>query len=397
MLAAGIGIVGPFSGWAAAGKSVLRRFRRHQHRSGRCKTPAAAALREVSQGYLRRAGLKDKPGASHRQGELGVMSLSLHRAAPNVTSSLMKRCLSGAIVTTALMSAPGYAGEFPIAAAGGCETVRLGETTVATLRNAPIVTLSANGLPVTLLLDTGAESTILTPAVAQRIGAQRPRVEFQRQLRGIAGSLQSSEAELRSFTLGRVAIPWRRVRVAPVNVASVFSGPLDGVLGADTLSSFDVDLDLPGHRMVLYRKQTCQDAAPAWAEPYARISAGRSRGSQLFFPVTLDGRRTDAFIDSGSQFTVLSTRAALALGVTATELARDRMITVRGAAGEQLAARVHRFSQLEIGAETIRHPEIVVTDVRLSDADLVMGIDFLKSRRLWLSYGSQQIFLSRRT
>jgi len=38
-----------------------------------------------------------------------------------------------------------------------------------------------------------------------------------------------------------------------------------------------------------------------------------------------------------------------------------------------------------------------VTDVMLSDADLVLGIDFLKSRRLWLSYGSQQLFLSRRT
>ena len=325
------------------------------------------------------------------------MSVFLHYAAPSVTSSLMKRCLSGAIMTTALMSSPAYAGEFPVTAAGECGTVRLGETTVATLRNAPIVTLSANGVPVTLLLDTGAEGTILTPAVAQRIGAQRPRVEFQRQLRGIAGSLESNEAELRSFTLGRVAIPWRRVRVAPVNVASVFSGPLDGVLGADTLSSFDVDFDLPGHRMVLYQKQTCPGAAPAWTEPYATVSAGRSRGDHLFFPVRLDGRRTDAFIDTGSQFTVLSTRAALALGVTAAVLARDRMVTVRGAAGEQLAARVHRFSQLEIGAETIRNPEIVVTDVSLSDADLVLGIDFLKSRRLWLSYGSQQIFLSHRT
>ena len=209
--------------------------------------------------------------------------------------------------------------------------------------------------------------------------------------------MQSSEAELRSFTLGSVAIPWRRVRVAPVNVASVFSGPLDGLLGADTLSSFDVDLDLPEHRIVLYRKQTCTDAAPAWAEPYARISAGRSRGDHLFFPVRLDAHRTDAFVDTGSQFTVLSTRVALALGVTATVLAHDRMVSVRGVAGEQLAARVHRFSQLEIGGETIPNPEIVVTDVMLSDADLVLGIDFLKSRRLWLSYGSQQLFLSRRT
>lgn len=309
----------------------------------------------------------------------------------------MKRWLGRAVVTTALVSVAGYSAEHPVAAAGGCGAARLGETTVATLRNAPIVTVSANGAPVTLLLDTGAEGTIFTPGVAQRIGAQRPQIEFQRQLRGIAGALQTSEVELRSFAVGGVAIPWRRVRVAPVNVASVFSGPLDGVLGADSLSSFDVDLDLPGHRMVLYEKQTCPGASPAWTEPYARITAGRSRGDHLFFPVRLDGRRVDAFVDTGSQFTVLSSGAALAIGVTAAALARDRVATVRGAAAEQLAAHVHRFAQLEIGAEVLHNPEIIVTDVKLSDADLVLGIDFLRPRRIWFSYGSQQIFIMRRS
>jgi predicted aspartyl protease len=309
----------------------------------------------------------------------------------------MNRWLGRAIVTTALASVTGYSAEHPVAAAGGCGAARLGEATVATLHNAPIVTVSANGAPVTLLLDTGAEGTILTPAVAKRIGAQRPQIEFQRQLRGIAGALQTTEVELRSFDVGGVAIPWRRVRVAPVNVASVFSGPLDGLLGADSLSSFDVDLDLPGHRMVLYEKQTCPGASPAWTEPYAKITAGRSRGDHLFFPVRLDGRRIDAFIDTGSQFTVLSSGAALAIGVTAAALARDPAATVRGAAAEQLAAHVHRFAQLEIGAEVLHNPEIIVTDVRLSDADLVLGIDFLRPRRIWFSYGSQQIFIMRRT
>jgi predicted aspartyl protease len=330
----------------------------------------------------------------------------------------MKRWLGGAIVT-ALASLAGYAEEPSLIAAplqrqeplgrsgwgrtlvadvpDSCGTVRLGETTVATLRNAPIVTSFANGMAVTLLLDTGAQTTILTPPVAQRIGAQRPSIEFQRQMHGIAGSLQTSEVELRSFTMGGVAIPWRRVRVAPINVASIFSAPLDGVLGVDTLSSFDVDLDLPGHRMILYEKQICAGATPAWREPYAKIAAGRSLGDHLFFPVQLEGRKLAAFIDTGAQFTVLSTKAAAALGVTEAALAHDRVIVVHGAAAEQLNAHVHHFSQLAVGSEIIRNLEIVVTDVRLNDADLVLGIDFLGSRRVWMSYGSQQIFLSHRT
>jgi hypothetical protein len=121
----------------------------------------------------------------------------------------MKQWVCGAIAMMALASTAEA-----LDGSGGCGTVRLGQTTVATLRNTPIITLLANEVPVTLLLDTGAETTILTPTAAQRVGAQRPRVEFQRQMSGLAGRLQTSEVELFSFTIGGMAIPWRRVRVA---------------------------------------------------------------------------------------------------------------------------------------------------------------------------------------
>jgi hypothetical protein len=42
-----------------------------------------------------------------------------------------------------------------------------------------------------------------------------------------------------------------------------------------------------------------------------------------------------------------------------------------------LSAHLHHFSRLEIGGAIVRDPEIIVADVRLSDADLVLGIDFL--------------------
>ncbi len=308
-------------------------------------------------------------------------------------------------VTAALAPAVGYSSEpsrpsavslAADAVGGGCGTSRIGEITVATLRNAPIVTLSANGTPVTLLLDTGAEWTILTPAVAKRIGATTPRIEFQREIRGLSATLGTREVELRSFTAGAVAIPWRRVRVAAVNTPSIFSGPLDGVVGADTLSNFDIDLDLRRHQLAFYTKQTCPTAAPAWKEPYLRIAAGRSFSNRLFFPVQLDGHRLAAFIDTGAQLSVLSTRAAAALGVTEAVLARDRATVTLGAAAERLNSHVHRFTRLELGSEVVRSPEFVVADFKLSDADLVLGIDFLGSRRVWWSYGSQQIFLSRR-
>jgi Aspartyl protease len=171
---------------------------------------------------------------------------------------------------------------------------------VATLHNAPIVTLFAIGGPVILLLDTGAETTVLTPAAAGRIGAQRPLVEFQRELHSLAGSLETSEVKLRSFTVGDVAIPWRQVPAAPVNVPAIFAEPLDSVVGADTLSSFDVDLDLPHYRMILYQRQACPDAKPAWDRVLHQDHGWPIEGDHLFFPMQLDGRRIDAFVDTGA-------------------------------------------------------------------------------------------------
>ena len=259
-----------------------------------------------------------------------------------------------------------------------------------------MVTLTANGHAVTLILDTGAERTVLTPDVAERIGAQRPRIEFQRRLHGIAGDLPSREVELRSFAAGAVAIPWRRVLVAPVKMAKIFPTPLDGLLGADSLSDFDIDLDLPRHQMTFYQRQSCETAAPNWTGPYISVSTGRSRGEHLFFPAQLDGHRLTAVIDTGSQVTVLATASARALGVTNEQLSKDRSVTTQGVAGEPRSARVHRFARLEIGSLIVRNPEVVVADLNLNDADILLGVDFLRSRRLWLSYGSRRIFLSSR-
>jgi predicted aspartyl protease len=304
----------------------------------------------------------------------------------------IKAWASVAIVTTALASTPAYAAD----GAGVCGTIRLAETAVAMLDNQPIVKVFVNNATVLLLLDTGAEATVLTPAAAQRIGAHYARVKLGRQMHGITGDIPAGELELRSFTIGGVEVPGKRVRVAPIEIVNALSGPLDGVLGTDTLSSFDIDLDLPGRRMTLYQEQSCAAASPAWAQPYVRIAAGRSPSNRLYFPVQLDGRRITALFDTGAQFSVLSTRTALALGVSEAVLARDPAVTMRGADGEQLSSHAHRFFRLEVDGEVIRNAEIDVTEISLNDADFVLGIDFLGSRRVWISYGSQQLFLIRR-
>ena len=135
--------------------------------------------------------------------------------------------------------------------------------------------------------------------------------------------------------------------------------------------------------------------APPWSQPFSRIAVNRSLHDRLFFPVRLDGYRLAALIDTGAQLTAVDAEAAAKLGLGAAALARDPVATLRGVASEVIKSRAHRFARLEIGGETVREPIIVVTRLALQDADLVLGSDFLSTRRIWLSYGAHQIFLAR--
>ena len=124
----------------------------------------------------------------------------------------IKAWASAAIVTTALPSTPAYAAD----GGGVCGTIRLAETAVAMLDNQPIVKVFANSATVLLLLDIRAEATVLTPAAAQRIGAQQVRVKLGRQMHGITGDIPAGELELRSFTIGGVEVPRTTQRNAAI-------------------------------------------------------------------------------------------------------------------------------------------------------------------------------------
>lgn len=256
----------------------------------------------------------------------------------------------------------------------------------------PLVTVLADGVAVTLILDTGAERTVLTSGAAERVGARAPQVQFRRSLKGVAGSLQSREVEFNSFTLGGVDLPWRRVRIASFAMSPILSR-VDGVLGADVLSKFDLDLDVPNRRMSLYEKGIC---TPGWAVPYAEIKIGRSAANDnVFFPVQLDYRKIAATIDTGAQRSTLSATTARAMGFTDAILAHDPPIVTRGFGSGRLDSRIHRFESLTVGDITVSNPQIVVTDLRLRGIDLILGMDFLRSRRLWLSYAGFRVFLSK--
>jgi hypothetical protein len=255
-----------------------------------------------------------------------------------------------ALALVVVSSAAGCAGT----AAQDCRPERPVELAVTPMGNVPIVSLVINGSPANFLFDTGAERTILTAPAARRLGVV-PHYEYARRMRSIGGAVAGGDARLRTLDLGGRMLSDVRVLVGSVSLPMLGEKPIDGLLGADFLSDFEVDLDLARRRVILYQAPSCRIAAPAWGAPYATIKANRSLHDRLFFPVGLDGHRL----------------------------------------AEVVKSRAHRFTQLDIDGEILRDPVIVVASLGLQDADLVLGADFLRSHRVWLSYRSQLIFVGR--
>jgi predicted aspartyl protease len=284
----------------------------------------------------------------------------------------------------------------PVAAAQDCRPIRKAELEISAFGNIPVATIRVNGGLADFLVDTGAERSVLTAAAAKRLGVDA-HYEYARSMRSLGGAVAGGDAQLRRFDPGGMALDGFRILVGAVSLPAFRGKPLDGLLGADFLSDYEVELDLAHRRITLYAPPPCPITAPVWGGAFTTLAANRSLHNRLFFPVRLDGHALATLIDTGAQLTALDAESAAAIGVTGRVLARDPVTTLRGAAAETVVSRAHRFALLQIDGLALRDQTIMVTRLGLQDADLVLGADFLRWQRVWLSYKSHRIFIERRS
>jgi len=131
--------------------------------------------------------------------------------------------------------------------------------------NAITVSVAINGSPVTLLLDTGASITALTPAAADKTGVSPPPGAITRRVDGIGGRvLMLPVTRVRTLGLSEYAVEDLDVVILD---ALPHAQLVEGVLGYDVLRHFRVTLDREARQLVL--EPVRQAAAAAAAAPVA--------------------------------------------------------------------------------------------------------------------------------
>ena len=276
--------------------------------------------------------------------------------------------------------------------AAGCAPVAKADLPLALVHRRPLVTMTIDGAPASMVLDTGAESTLLSEAAARRLGLAA-HYAYAHAMGGVGGEVNAGEVRPEHVAFGGAVMAGFFIAVARVTFPPVEGLAVDGLLGADMLVDYDVELDFAHGRARLYTPAACDAPAVPWPPGHGEVKAHKSMHRHLFFPVRLDGLEVMAFIDTGAQISVLSAGAAKHIGLTSAALALDPKLGVHGVAGAE-SGRVHRFARLEVGGVAWAPTPIAVMPLRLDDADMILGVDFLLAHRVWLGYAGRVVLVA---
>jgi predicted aspartyl protease len=260
--------------------------------------------------------------------------------------------------------------------------------------NLIFVTVTFNDHPATMVMDTGAERTTLTEAAVTRLRLRRDLQHNPTNTLGIGGAGTSYEALLDDFAVGAFRLPVTRVEVGNFSLPEIGGIQPDGLLGADILLAFDLDIDLPGRRLTIYRARSCADSRPPWTVPYASVEGVSMRRDRLVVPLAINGADGHAVLDTGAQRSVIQPEFAARGGVTQAMLDADPSAKMLGASRETTSFRMHRFETVSIGTDTRHDMALAVTRLPGAEEDALIGGDFFDMRRIWLSAASHQMFFT---
>jgi predicted aspartyl protease/tetratricopeptide (TPR) repeat protein len=243
-----------------------------------------------------------------------------------------------------------------------------------------------NGADTRLILDTGAFYNAMSNASASVLKLETQATPFGFQIGGVGGSADAEFTIVKEF--GIVGTTLR-------NVGFIVGGSDAGygLLGANLLDLADLEIDLAGGKLTLFRADHCKNTMLAyWVKIGGDYNVAdlepqnKSYDRRTFFTVTINGKKVRALLDSGASATELSRSAAERVGIdlNAPDVKTGSRTWGIGAKLVKIwTARVDSFS---VGTETIQHSQMQVIDGTFGDAstDMVLGVDFLLAHRIFI-------------
>jgi predicted aspartyl protease len=273
-----------------------------------------------------------------------------------------------------------------------CTIDKVADLPTRLVRGAVLVPAAIDQTAVQMQVDTGASRSSVTPGIATELGLP-PDGRRRSNVHGIGGTVVSTDTLVQNFEVGHQLWSGQSFVTSPLARTFQEDPPVAGLLGANYLSDFDVELDVPEGRMTLWQVHDCVGDFAFRDVPHWRMPLRRYEPARMVATVTIDGQPVSALIDWGASSTVLNGAVAARLGVTPEMLQVDPAGHSNGADRNEIEYHVHRFSEIRIGNGVFHQVRIEVAPIQTRDVDMLLGLDYAKTRRVWLSYATGQLFV----
>lgn len=287
--------------------------------------------------------------------------------------------------------------------------VLAGPATAAPCRPAPLATLTArvsaaetvlvpvtlDGRPTQFQLDTGADMSLVSLALARALGLPRSMAATPL-LVGASGRPIREWTTAHSLEIGGLARGPSFLAVVPDT--AIADGEAQGLLGANYLSAWDVELDLAAGRIALYAPAPCADGGIAWPRRPSAVRIEVGAKGRALLPMTLDGTRVRALLDTGASRTVMALATARRLyGIAPDSPGLRPQTEMRTSDGGALTTFRKTFSSLSLGGISFRNPDIDLIEMRVPPGqeppfDLILGVEHLRQLHLLIAYRERMLY-----
>jgi predicted aspartyl protease len=165
------------------------------------------------------------------------------------------------------------------------------------------------------------------------------------------------------------------------------------MIGAELLRETELELDLPARRITFHARRGCRPGAPPWAAASSVPMDFQIHGAPVVV-ARVNGHAVRALIHSGNNATAMTQGLADKLGLSRAD-ATGRRVRSHGTDPGVSRGQEFRVKEIAVGQEVLRDlPVIVTAGGTGGPEELVLGQDWLRHRKVWLSFGGRRVFLA---
>lgn len=276
-----------------------------------------------------------------------------------------------------------------------CQLGQIAELPVTMSGVRPMVPAKINGHETMFLADSGAFYSVITPGTAAELKLTKEAIPAS--LRGIGGEAAMAISTVKTFTLAGIDIPRVLFIVAGSEIGGSQLGNA-GVLGQNVLGLADVEYDLAGGSIRLFKPRDCgQTLLEYWSPSYSMLDIEQPSGvlnRRTVGTAYLNGAKIHVLFDTGASSSILSLAAAGRAGVKPGDPGVTPAGESRGFGRGVVRSWIAPFASLKIGDEEIRKIRLRMGDIKLDDIDMLLGADFFLSHRVYVANSQHKLYFT---